>query len=130
MSRFFMGGAPAIDELEAVSKVLFLGMIRARAVEPRSGSKATRQFLHQPLGAVDGPQGLDDRAGIDRDGPRDPIVVDKIQYERLDVAVEDQSDNFVVAIDDGAPRVAADDVGRRDEVQLRVEPEPALVLRL
>ena len=76
---------------------------------------------------VDRPERLDDRAGIDRDGPREAVVVDEVEDERMDVAVEDQADDLVLAVDDRAPRVAADDVGRRDEVQRRVEPEPALV---
>ena len=60
---------------------------------------------------IDGADGFDDRAGIDRDGAGDLVVISKIKHERLDIAVEDQADDFVVAVDDGTAGVAADDVG-------------------
>ena len=76
---------------------------------------------------VDRSECLDDRSRVDRDGPGDLVVVAEVEDQRLDVAVEDQADDFVVAVDDRAARVAADDVGRRDEVKRRVELEPARV---
>ena len=53
------------------------------------------------------------------------VVVAEVEDERLDVAVEDQADDLIVAVDDRAARIAADDVGRRDEVERRVELEAA-----
>ena len=102
-----------------------LGASKAIERSPRS-----RQLVDQPIGVVDGSQRLDDRPRVDRDGPGDPVVVAEVEDERLDVAVEDQADDLVVAVDDRAARVAADDVGRRDEVERRVEVEPAGVARV
>jgi len=44
----------------------------------------------------------------------------------LDVAVEDESDEFGVAVDDGRTTVAADDVVRRNEIERRFKVEFAL----
>ena len=60
--------------------------------------------------------------------PRRPgraVVVAEVEYERLDVAVEDQTDDFIVAVNDGASGVAADDVGRRDKVKWGLQLQPA-----
>ena len=59
--------------------------------------------------------------GIHRDGAGDLIVVAVVEDERLDVAVEDQADDFVVSVHDRAARVAADDVCRGDEVERRFQ---------
>src|SRR5207249_60123 len=75
------------------------------------------QLVHQAIGAVDRSQGLEDSPRIDGDRSGLPVVVAEVQDQRLDVAVEDQADDLVVAIDDRTPRVPADDVGRRHEVQ-------------
>ena len=55
-------------------------------------------------------------AGVDRDGAGDAVVVGEVEHQRLDVAVEDQADDLVVAVDDRAAGVAADDVGRQTKL--------------
>ncbi len=85
------------------------------------------QFLYQGIGLIDRPERLDDCPGVDRDGPGDFVVVAEVEDERLDVAVEDQADDFIVAVNDRAPGIAADDVGRRDKVERGFQPEPACV---
>ena len=77
----------------------------------------TRQFLHNSVGLVDGPEGLDDSPRVDRDGASELVVVTEIKDKRLDVAVEDQADDLDLAVDHRASGVAADDVRRRDEVE-------------
>ena len=91
---------------------------------PPSGS-SPRQLGDQPACAIDGLKRLDDSARIDRNGPRDSIIVAEVENERLNVAVEDQPDDLIVAIHDRAARVPADDVRRRNEVERRLEAEPA-----
>ena len=54
--------------------------------------------------------------------------VDEVQHQRLDVAVEDQADHLGVAVDHRAAGVAADDVGRADEVERRLQVELVLAL--
>src|SRR4029079_15479753 len=44
-------------------------------------------------------------------------VVDIIADQRLDVAVEDDAHKLAAGVDHRAPRVAADDVASRDEVE-------------
>ena len=62
----------------------------------RSYLLLTSQFLDQPVGVIDRPQGLDDAARVDRDGSRELIVIAEIENQRLDIAVEDQADDLVV----------------------------------
>ena len=57
----------------------------------------------------------------DRHGPGLLLGVDEVQHQRLDVAVEDQADHLGVLVDHRAARVAADDVGRADEVERRLQ---------
>ena len=59
----------------------------------------------------------DNRPAIDADRPRDFLVENEVQHQRLDVAVEDQPDDFALLVDHRRPGVAADDVVGRDEVQ-------------
>ena len=63
-------------------------------------------------GAVDLPQGLLDGGGVDGDGSRLFVGVGVVEDERLNVAVEDDADEFPGSIDDRRTGVAADDVGR------------------
>src|SRR5271166_5430187 len=60
------------------------------------------QFLDQPLGVIDRPQGLDDAARVYRYGTRELVIIAVIENQRLDIAVEDQADDLVVAVDDRA----------------------------
>ena len=48
-------------------------------------------------------------------------VVNEVTDQRLNVAVEDQSDEFAVLIDSRRTRITADDVVRRNEVERRVQ---------
>ena len=66
---------------------------------------------------------------MDRDRPRHLVGVDEIEHERLDVAVEDDAHHLARSVDDRAARVAADDVGRADEIERRVGVELVLVLQ-
>ena len=45
------------------------------------------------------------------------VVVSKVPGERLDIAVEDDSDHFAFPIDGGRAGIASDDVGGGNEVQ-------------
>ena len=82
------------------------------------------QLVDEPAGRVDGFQSFHDRSGVDRDGSGHPIVIAEIEDQRLDVAVEDQSDDFIVAIHHGAAGVPADDVCRGYEVEGGLECQP------
>ena len=57
------------------------------------------------------------------------IRVDVIEDQRLDVAVENNSDQFALPIDDWTSGIATDDVGGADEVEWcrRIESCPALL---
>ena len=71
-------------------------------------------------------QRLQDAPGIDRHGPRLLVGVDEVEHQRLDVAVEDEPDHLALAVHHRAARVAADDVGRGDEVERRLQVELVL----
>jgi len=60
---------------------------------------STRQFADQPVGPVDRPEGFDDRPGVDRHGSGLAVFVGVVEDERVDVAVEDQADDLVVAVE-------------------------------
>jgi hypothetical protein len=64
-----------------------------------------RQFLDQAVGVIDRPQSLEDAARVYRHGTRDLIIITEIEDKRLDVAVEDQADDLVVAVDYRAARI-------------------------
>ncbi len=55
-----------------------------------------RQFRHYPVGVIDFGQRLAQRTAIDRHGTIDRAVIAEIAAQRLDVAVEDQADDFAV----------------------------------
>ena len=96
-----------------------MGFAARRTFRPILLVLPSRQLLDQSIGLIDRPQGFDDRASRPRPRGR-AVVVAEVEDQRLDVAVEDQADDLVVAVDDRAARVAADDVGGRDEVERRV----------
>ena len=60
------------------------------------------QLVGQVVGVVHLPQRLDDRPAIDRHRPGHVLVVDEVEHQRLDVAVEDQADDLGVLVDDRA----------------------------
>ena len=74
-------------------------------------------FVGNVGSVVDFAEGFDDRPGVDGHGAGLFVGVDEVPDERLDVAVEDDAHEFAAAVDDRAARIAADDVGRRDEIE-------------
>ena len=48
------------------------------------------------------------------------FIEDKVSDERLDIAVENDADEFSRLVDHRAARIAANDVTRRDEVERRL----------
>ena len=92
-----------------------------------SGRGRSAQLSDECVGFVDLPQGRKNPRGIDRHGPGFRIVIGEIEHERLDVAVEDQADEFTTRIHDRAARIAPDDVCRGDEVEWRVEKGPVVL---
>src|SRR6266545_8332989 len=69
-------------------------------------------------------QGFQYRAAVDRDRAVVPAVEPEGAAQRMDVAVENQADDFAVAVDHRAAGIAADDVvaGREIEPLRRVQP--------
>ena len=65
-----------------------------------------------------------------QDRARLNLVKDEVQDEGLDVAVENESDDFALGVDAGTARVAPDDILIRDEVQRRVERRATLFFRV
>ena len=80
-----------------------------------------QQLIHQIRSFVHALQRFKDASGIDRDGTGDGVAVGVVEYQRLDVAIEDDANEFALAVDDGGAGVASDDVRRADEVERRVE---------
>ena len=80
-------------------------------------------FVGQRVGAVYLAQRFDHSGGVDGDGAVLCAVVDEVARQGLDVAIEDQADEFAIAIDDGRAGVAADDVAGGDEVDRSGEVE-------
>src|SRR5947209_7003859 len=83
----------------------------------------TGQFVGESPGVIDFAQRFDDALRVDGDGAGLFFAVDEVQDQRLDVAVEDQAYQLGVLVDDRAARIAADDVGRADEVERRFQVE-------
>src|SRR5262245_20059199 len=92
------------------------GAMQSIATHPLLSPSADDLF-GQRFSVVDRSQRLRDRRRADRYGSRLIVGVGEIPDQRLDVAVEDQADDFRVLVDHGASRVAADDVGRRHEIK-------------
>src|SRR5581483_10949300 len=61
-----------------------------------------QNFLHQRPRPIDLVQSLDDGGGIDGDGAALFVVEGVVPRQTFQVAVEDDADEFAVAIDDGA----------------------------
>lgn len=84
------------------------------------------QLVGQITSAVDFTQGLDNAGGVDAGCPGLDVGVNEVEHQRLNVAVEDQPDDFACAVDDRAAGVTADDVGRADKVKRRGQVELVL----
>ena len=54
---------------------------------------------------------------MDRSGASQFIGVQIISREEVDISIEDQSDQFSLAVDDGAARVSSNNVRGADEVE-------------
>src|SRR5262245_44297994 len=91
-------------------------------------SLLARQLIRQFVRVVDLAKGLDTAPAVHAHRPGLLLVEDEVQYQRLDVAVEDQADHLGALVHDRAARVAADDVRGADEVERRRQVElcPAL----
>ena len=58
---------------------------------------------------------------MDGYGACHPVCIEISAGERLDVAIKDHSHQFRVAVDDGAARIPADDVGGANEIEGRLQ---------
>lgn len=63
---------------------------------------------------------------MDRQRPRLLVGIDVVQYQRLNVAVEDDPHQFASPVYDRAARVSADDIRGIDEIEGRGKIQPAL----
>ena len=63
---------------------------------------------------------------MDRQRPRLLVGIDVVQYQRLNVAVEDDPHQFAGPVYDRAARVSADDIRGIDEIEGRGKIQPAL----
>src|SRR5437899_2590089 len=82
------------------------------------------ELLHDPGRAVRRAQRREDGARVHRDRPCPVVRIDEVPRQGLDVAVEDQPHELELPIQQGRPRVAPDDVVRRDEIERRRQVEP------
>ena len=65
---------------------------------------------------------------MDRKGPGLGFFVGKPQHQRLDVAIEDDADEFAIPVHHWAARVPTDDVMGGDEVERSIRMEGATFL--
>src|SRR5947207_5614957 len=82
-------------------------------------SFAAGQLRHDVRRRIDLSQGFENRGGVDGHRAAHAIVELVVPRERLQVAVEDDADEFARTIDDRTSGVAADDVYRADEIERR-----------
>src|SRR5207245_10334930 len=80
-------------------------------------SLGAQQFVHQRLRVINFSQRFDDGGGINGHGARLRIGVNTIQHERLNVAVENDADEFVCLVHYRAAAVAADDIRVGNEIE-------------
>jgi hypothetical protein len=69
------------------------------------------QFVRQRVRVINLPQRFGNRGGVDAHGARLFVGENAIEHERLNVAVENDADEFVRFVHHRAADVAADDVG-------------------
>jgi hypothetical protein len=86
------------------------------------------KFVRKRARVINLPQRFGDGGRIDRDGSRLFVGVNAIEHERLNIAVENDADEFVHFVHDRAAAVAADDVGVRDKVIFRFRIERGLLV--
>src|SRR5690606_754129 len=94
---------------------------------PQSAARRL-DFAHEIVGAVDVAQRLEHRAAVHRYRAVQALVVPVVAAERMDVAVEHQTDDFGLAVDHRTAGVAADDVVGGDEVVALVEVDAILCI--
>src|SRR5262245_53112632 len=75
------------------------------------------QLIRQLRGVVDFSESFDDRGAMHGNGSVRFLQVNEIPRETLNVAIENQADEFAIAIDDGRSGIAPDDVRRHDEIE-------------
>src|SRR5690349_13863327 len=77
------------------------------------------QFVSQGSRVVNFSQRFRDCGGINADGARLFIGENAIEHERLNIAVKNNTDEFVGFVDDGTAAVATDDVSIGNEIEFR-----------
>src|SRR5262249_45854422 len=82
------------------------------------------EFIRQRMSLINIANRFQDGPAIDRNRASFDVGEEVIQHQRLNVAVEDDADEFALGIDDGATRVAANDVGSIHEVERRIKVDP------
>src|SRR5437870_10402057 len=91
-------------------------------------SSLPSQLVRQVLSVVNLSQRFDDTLRVNGDGACFLLREKKVEHERMDVAVENYPHQLGIPVDDRAAGVAPDDVGGADEIEGRVQIEPALAL--
>src|ERR1700722_1117269 len=76
------------------------------------------QFLHQAVGVVDVLQRLGNSGHVYRHCPVDTGVKAVVASQRLDVAIENETDGLAIAPDNGRARITANDVVGRREIHV------------
>src|SRR3954471_10246688 len=93
------------------------------------GARAAADLAHNSARAVDVIERLDQGGARDRHGPVLFRVEPVLAAERLDVAVEDETDDLELLVEERRPGVPADDVVARRQVEGRAQVEPPVILR-
>src|SRR5664279_3049551 len=78
-------------------------------------------FISKGVRIVNFAERFGDGGGIDTDGAGLFVGVNAIEHERLNVAVEDDADEFVRFVHDWTAAIAADDVGVGNEIEWRLQ---------
>src|SRR5215467_5002983 len=68
---------------------------------------------------IQGPQGMSDSSAINSNSSIGLVVVHESADEALDIPVKYYSDEVSIPVDDGRPRVTADDVAGAHEIERR-----------
>src|SRR5213593_2699469 len=86
------------------------------------------ELVRQLLSVVNLSQRFDDSLRVNGHGACFLLREQEVEHERIDVAVENNSHQLGIPVDDRAAGIAPDDVGGADEIEGRVQIEPALAL--
>src|SRR5437867_1223433 len=94
----------------------------------RAVSRLRNWSRHSRRSSLVGSTGIDNSAAVHRHRPRGFLVEDEVEYQRLDVAVEDQPDHLRVLVDHRRAGVTPDDVRGADEVERRLQVQLVLLV--